>query len=321
MSRPHAYALIGHTGLVGGTLTRAQSFSAIYNSKTIAEIRGRTFDLVICAGTPANMWAANQHPDADKANLDSLEAHLREVRTERLLLISTIAVLDDASAGYTERTAQYEAVKAYGRNRRDLEMRLQDRFPKSHIVRLPALFGPGLKKNFVFDILNPMPSYLRQDRLNTLLTRVDARQAGLLSTFYKFDGGLNMMQLDRPAFDRSVDREALIASLEAAGLDAPMFTNSRSRFQYYDLTRLSDDIEWVIQNEIEVLNICSQPLEAGEVYAALTGRAFHNEEPPIVNENVRSEHSALFGEAEPYLFDQRDTLARLTAFARAERAR
>ena len=43
---------------------------------------------------------------------------------------------------------------AYGANRFYLEQALADAFDVIHIVRLPGLFGPGLKKNIIFDLLN-----------------------------------------------------------------------------------------------------------------------------------------------------------------------
>jgi hypothetical protein len=55
-------------------------------------------------------------------------------------------------------------------------------------------------------------------------------------------------------------------------------------------------------------------LEAGEVCRALTGREFFNEAPPLVSEDMRSNHVALFGGVGPYLFDRDSVLADLKAF-------
>ena len=43
---------------------------------------------------------------------------------------------------------------AYGSNRFRLEEAIRGRFPETRVVRLPSLFGPGLKKNVIYDLLN-----------------------------------------------------------------------------------------------------------------------------------------------------------------------
>lgn len=43
----------------------------------------------------------------------------------------------------------------------------------SLVARLPSLFGHDLRKNFIFDLLNPVPSLLAKARLEMLLTLLD----------------------------------------------------------------------------------------------------------------------------------------------------
>lgn len=43
-------ALIGYTGFVGGNLAKQMSFDRVYNSQNIADIEGKQFNLVVCAG-------------------------------------------------------------------------------------------------------------------------------------------------------------------------------------------------------------------------------------------------------------------------------
>ena len=43
-------ALIGHTGFVGGNIAANAQFTDCYNSKNIAEIRGKSYDMIVCAG-------------------------------------------------------------------------------------------------------------------------------------------------------------------------------------------------------------------------------------------------------------------------------
>jgi nucleoside-diphosphate-sugar epimerase len=158
-----ASALIGHTGLVGGNLARQRAFDECYHSKTIDRISGREFDLVVCAGAPAEKWKANEDPEADRRNLDRLWSALREVSAEKVVLISTIDVYARPDGVDEDDDVDRDRATAYGRHRHDLERRVADRF-ETLIVRLPGLFGEGLKKNVIYDFLN-----------NNNIDRIDAR--------------------------------------------------------------------------------------------------------------------------------------------------
>lgn len=311
-----ADALIGCSGFVGSSLRRQRPFAARFNSANIETARGRAFGQVVCAAAPATMWAANRDPEADLANLQRLMAVLDTIEADQFVLISTIAVLDDASAGYTETTARFETAKAYGRNRRALEEFVAARFPRSHVLRLPALFGAGLKKNFLFDLLNPVPSFLTPDRFEQARAEL-GREAEAL---YAWDENLGMWALDRARLAVLPEWPAIEAAVTRIGLDARRFTNSASRFQYYGLHRLAQDIARAIAADLPVLHICPAPLEAGTLALRLTGEALSNAEPPLVTEDMRSEHAALFGAAGPYLIDEAEVLADLDAFFAAERA-
>jgi dTDP-4-dehydrorhamnose reductase len=144
-------ALIGYTGFVGGNLLRQRPFDAMYNSSNIERIGGESFDLVVCAGAPAAKWKANQDPHADRACLARLRDGLRRVRAEFCVLVSTVDVFGEPR-GVDEETPPTGATP-YGQHRLELEHFVAEHFP-SLIVRLPALFGPGLKKNAVYDLLH-----------------------------------------------------------------------------------------------------------------------------------------------------------------------
>ncbi|WDF72869.1 sugar nucleotide-binding protein [Novosphingobium sp. KACC 22771] len=314
-------ALVGYTGFVGSTLTRARGFDDMFNSRNIGDIAGQSYDMVVCAAAPATMWAANQNPAADKANLDGLFAALRLAKTEHFVLISTIAVLDNAAAGYTEANAAFESEKAYGLHRRELEERVESHFANSHILRLPALFGPGIKKNFVFDLMNPAPSFIKPDVWEKTLANLSAEDAALLGRYYALDEGLGMWGLNRVALNGSQDRENVNAIFHQINFVARNFTNSETRFQYYNMERLADNIDQAVAAGIDTLNVCSQPLSAAEVCRELTGDTFVNTAPPLWVEDMRSIHAETFGGSGPYLFDRESVLGDLKAFFAAEAGR
>ena len=144
-------ALIGYTGFVGGNLLREYPFAGRYRSANIEKIAGHHFDLIVCAGAPAAKWKANQDPQADRACIGRLMAALERVKTQRFVHISTVDVFGQVN-GVDEDSPPGEAT-AYGRHRLELEQFVRQRF-HALIVRLPALFGPGLKKNAIYDLMN-----------------------------------------------------------------------------------------------------------------------------------------------------------------------
>ncbi|MDB5691142.1 MAG: hypothetical protein JWO81_205 [Alphaproteobacteria bacterium] len=319
---PAAWAragLIGGTGFVGGNLLAQRPFARHYSSATIPEIAGERFTTLICAGAPATMWAANADPEGDRANLRRLADRIATARFDRLVLISTIAVLDDLSAGYTESTARYETGKAYGRNRRELEATLTERHG-AVVLRLPALFGEGLRKNFLFDLINPVPGFLKPEVHEELGRVFSDEERATAAGFYRFDEALQMMRLDRDRFDRTPARALLTAAFRRADFTARNFTNSRSAFQFYNLACLARDIERCLEASLALLHVCSEPIGAGELHQALLGEAFHSDGPPPVREDMRSDHARLWGSETPYLYGRDQVVAELLEFARARMA-
>lgn len=307
-------ALVGCSGFVGSTLQSFRPYSALYNSRNIDEIRGRSFDFLICAAAPATMWAANRDPAADKANLDALFSALSEVKVGRFVLISTIAVLGDVSAGYSEETSDFEHTKPYGRHRWELEQAVTRRFSTVHVIRLPALFGTFIKKNFLFDLINPAPSFLTPRIWDEVLSSVTSAEKRRLRTYYVLDDALGMWQLQRERL-RSAEHRSEIESLFARlNRSARFFTNSSSCFQFYNMARLADDIDQTIRAGVKLLHLCPEPLEASVVCRALTGEDFSNSLPPIHKEDVRSVHGSVFGGSGPYIFGRDKVLAELKDF-------
>jgi len=147
-------ALIGYTGFVGGNLNTEYDFTDRYNTKNIDDIDGKEYDLVVSAATYAEMWKINQDPEGDLAQVDSLIAHLKNVKAKQFVLISTVGVYKN-SLGATEDTPiDLEGLPPYGVNRYHLEQFVREQFPNALIVRLPGLFGKGLKKNVIFDLMH-----------------------------------------------------------------------------------------------------------------------------------------------------------------------
>ena len=146
-------ALVGYTGFVGGAMLRARSFDACFRSTDIDLIRGRQFALVVCCGAPAEKWRANRDPEEDRARLATLTDALAEVRAERLVLVSTVDVYPQRSGVDEDTHIDPHAGEPYGRHRLALEAFCRARFVTT-VVRLPGLYGQGLRKNAVYELLH-----------------------------------------------------------------------------------------------------------------------------------------------------------------------
>lgn len=197
-----ASGLIGYTGFVGSNLNQATSFDALYNTQNIDEIRGHAFEQLVCAAPQAKKWWANQNPTADLELIQQLIGHLEQTQAERFILISTIDVFPRITAVDETFDCTQEENHAYGRNRLLLEEFVVAQFPQVHIVRLPGLFGPGLRKNVIFDLIHA----------------------------------------------NEVDK-----------------INPESQFQWYNVTRLWQDVKRVIDQNLKLVMLATEPVATGDI--------------------------------------------------------
>lgn len=148
-------ALIGYTGFIGTNLLSQTNFDDLYNSQNIKDIEGKTYDLVVSCGTKAERWKANLEPEKDWEGIKKLLDCLEKVKAKQFILISTVDVYPTPQ-GVDEDTKIYvkQFSQAYGKNRYKMEEFIKANFSNVLFVRLPQLFGIGLKKNFVYDLIN-----------------------------------------------------------------------------------------------------------------------------------------------------------------------
>lgn len=312
-------ALLGHTGFVGTTLKSQHGFGGLFNSANVGETAGRAFSTLVCAAAPGSMLHANRDPQRDAANIDALIETLRAIKAQRIVLISTVACLAGFQAE-SEEQVRFETQTPYGRNRRRLEEFVAERHETSLIVRLPALFGPGLKKNFLFDLLNPVPSMLTDDDFESLSAAVPKPLAVLTQAIYTHDAETGFHVIDRARLDASGARPQLEAVVSELGLGAVRFTNPESEFQFYAMANLWRDIERALAAGLDVVHLAPVPLTAGRVHEALTGTTMQASKARVHREDMRTAHSALWGQSGPYIAHETELLGSLASFMQAERA-
>lgn len=299
--------LVGSTGFVGGNLAAAGDFSLRCHSTDVGRAFGRDNDLVIYAGVPAAMFLANRDPEGDLAVMRAARENLRRIAAKRTVLVSSICVYAD-SRGKTEDDAPDGAgLAAYGANRLCLERWVREDFPDALIVRLPALYGAGLKKNFLYDLHTVTPALLRPEKYAALAEKselVRGAYADLGNGFYGLTG--------------AADRAALKAWYAHSEFNALSFTDSRSRYQFYDLRRLYGHLETALAAGLTLLHLCTPPLSAAAVYAAVTGKNdWYN---PCMAQpydyDLRTRRAALFGAQGGYLCTAAQETADIVRFLR-----
>ncbi|MFK4115534.1 hypothetical protein ACI2K6_12975 [Microbacterium sp. NPDC006705] len=252
-------ALIGYTGFVGGNLRAARKFDALYNSSNVADAAGRAFDEVVFSAAKAEKWRINQEPERDAAHIAELEGILSSFEARRLVLISTVDVYRDPVAVDEATVPETEGLHAYGLHRLQLEQFARERFDEVLIVRLPGLFGPGIKKNVIFDLLN----------------------------------------------DNNIDR-----------------IHPDGEFQYYDLTRLADDLDIARAAGLELVNLATEPVSTRRVATEVFGRDLTAPDGVSAGRyDMRTRHGEVWGRHDGYLASASEVVDAIDAFVQSERSR
>lgn len=299
--------LVGSTGFVGGNLLASHPFAAACHSSDVAQAYGARPDLCVYAGVPAAMFLANADPEADLAVMRAARENLRRIAPKEVVLVSSIAVYADSRGRDEGDEPGEEGLSAYGRNRLQLERWVREDFPGALILRLPALYGRGLKKNFLYDLCTITPSMLKPDKYAELAQRSPLVRDGYTlaeNGFYKQNG--------------AADPAALRAFFAANDFNALAFTDSRSRYQFYDLGRLWGDLCAAREAGLRLLHLCTPPVSAAAVYTAVTGKTdWHNELPGApFDYDLHSRYSGYLGGSGPYLCSEEQELEDIRRFVR-----
>ena len=154
--------LLGYSGLVGSYILRYVKIENMYNSKNINDVRNMEVDNLYIACIPAVKWYANKYPEKDSDVINGIQDIIKTIKVKnKVILISTIDVYNKTNSGMDEETlyTQYphhdpQNNHPYGKHRYMFEEFIKAHFKNYYIIRLPALFGIGLKKNILYDLLN-----------------------------------------------------------------------------------------------------------------------------------------------------------------------
>lgn len=299
--------LVGYSGFVGSNLNLQTEFSKKYNSSNISEAFYTQHDLVVYCGVKAEKFLANLEPEKDLKHVMQAIENIKKMQFKKLVLISTVDVYKEL-VGVDENTIiDTDGLHAYGKHRCMLEKWVMENVSDYNILRLPGLFGINLKKNFIFDMMNIIPSMLKEDKVFEIQKICPFN---IFEVYSKQENGFYSL--------KPVDKE-LKSNLKEfftnCDFNALSFTDSRSIFQFYNLKNLWSHIETAVKNDVRVLSLATEPVSAGELYKSIYSKEFKNEFLSIpLKYDMRTVHCRLFKGERGYIADKNTVIYEIKKF-------
>lgn len=308
--------LVGFTGFVGQNLNKQHNYDAVFNSKNVRDAYNLSPDLCVFSGIRAEKFKADSFPEKDYAHINEAIENIRKINPKRLVLISTVDVIPAVQAADVFEDTMYCAGKLapYGEHRLLLENQVQNICAKSLVVRLPALFGHGLKKNFIYDLINISPTMLQKSKFDELR----GRQPLIASYYREEDNGFYRILADITP-DNKKKLKNIFMEL---GFSALNFTDSRSKFSFYNLDYLWGHIKMLLDEEIHLAHLANEPIIASELYQHIHGSKFVNEvaKQPFDYSYFKTKYAKLLGGySDNYIYNKETVLTEITDFVRTNK--
>ena len=297
--------LAGCTGFVGSNLYEKGNFEGAYHSTDIQDAYGTSPELLVYAGLRAEKYLANHAPEKDREQILAAQENIRKIHPKKLVLISTIDVFQNP-VGVDETTpVDPMGLLPYGSHRLQLEQWVRSHYPDALIIRLPGLFGKNIRKNFIYDFIHVIPSMLKEEKFREL----SEKEPGLKEYYVLQENGFYKAEVPEEK------KEALKGIFRELGFSALNFTDSRSRYQFYNLAHLWEDMNTALEAGLTLWHPATEPVGAGELYRYLTGKDFVNElggKP--ADYDYRTVHASLFGGRDGYLCGKETVMEEIRRF-------
>jgi nucleoside-diphosphate-sugar epimerase len=213
--------IVGANGFVGSNLKRLFPESAVLRRSDLDEGCATTFSTVFIAAPAADKWRINQNPLSDRENIQALVKGLIRLKTLRFVLFSTI----DVYSSHDESNEDSKCLDSvsYGGNRYFLESLLGDNTEHLLVRRLGGLFGPGLKKNLIYDALNNRFELLRNYHPESTYQ------------YLSVENSINLSLSDRLA-------DVKIVNIIGQPITAQRLLGGRANFLSFDAERVNYDV-------------------------------------------------------------------------------
>ena len=300
--------LIGHSGFVGSNLVEQTLFDAVYNSKNIGLAFYTNPDICVYSGIRAEKFLANSNGIEDLEMVNNAIENINKINPKFLILISTIDVYFESENKNEDYEIPLTGLEPYGKNRLILEKWVESNLDNYLIVRLPALFGKNIKKNFIYDYIYRIPKMLKEPKFNQL-----ALLNSEMNNYYMRNA--NGFYECKALSDEEVEKlRRILIDLNFSALN---FTDSRSSFQFYNLAHLWCHIEIAMRNNIKKINLVSEPISASMIYQYLSKSEFENHilKSPL-KYNLKTKYDVLFNGSNGYIFNKEFILNEITEFVR-----
>jgi len=303
-------SIVGCTGFVGTNLVLQKSFDGLYNSKNIYEAYGTNPELLVYSGVRAEKYLANNNPEKDYANIQDAITNIERIKPKFLVLISTVDVYKNPMNVDEDSFIDVENLHPYGLNRYLLEKWVVENIKNYLIIRLPGLYGVNLKKNFIFDMINIIPSmltYAKYTELSLNNSYISGYYTKLENGFYK----CNKLTIK--------ERNSLKAYFNEIGFSALNFTDSRANFQFYNLACLWNHIQIALHHKIKKMNIATEPVTPAEIFRYINHKDFVNEvvTKPI-QYNFKTKYADTFNGTNGYIFNKSFILKDIKNFIKGD---
>lgn len=299
-------SLVGYTGFVGSNIAQKGDFNNLYNSKNVEQGYGSNPDILVYAGVTGTKYIANKFPDQDLEIIESAKKNILGFSPKKLVLISTIDV-------YTKPDGQNEDCEpnstsdfVYGYHRKELEKWVMENVDDYLIVRLPGIYGNNIRKNFIFDMINPIPHALSEKLYEDF-----SMKEVIIKNLYSCgnDGFYHHTKLN------NIEENELIRAFYRIKFTSLNFTDSRGVFQYYNLKDLWEHLEVAIKNNLKILNIATEPFLISELYEYIYKNTFVNEvSDNIPYYNFKTKHDLLFNGKDGYIFNKEQIIKDIKNF-------
>lgn len=170
-------ALIGSTGSVGkeifNQLLKIDNLHVnTFTRRNITDVLHSEYDITICAAPSSGKLKTNLGLDNIDKNIEELCRIIKEIKTNRFILVSSQSVI-------------YEAEKLYGKVQKKVLDSVLVHHSNYTVYLADTLYGTSLNKGFISDIITKQWSFLSDDYIQKLPE---------LMNYYKKIGNTNLWE-------------------------------------------------------------------------------------------------------------------------------
>lgn len=158
-------ALIGSTGSIGQEIFNQLSQKDkvrvdTFTRKNIKDLLNSEYDIVICAAPSSGKLKTNLGLDNSDKDLEKLCKAIKEVKTERFILISSQSAINEED-------------KPYGKVQKKVLDSVLSHSKNHTVYMVDTIYGPSLNKGFISDIITKQWSFLSDEIIQKIPELMD----------------------------------------------------------------------------------------------------------------------------------------------------